>query len=73
MSGTGAASLVRDRPPLAGWRLCRSATVSLGASVFGRVYKETIIFNEDSVWTRWPDERNNPHARSTPSPTCGGS
>ncbi len=35
----------------------------LGATVFGRVYKETIIFNEDSVWTRWPDDRNNPDAR----------
>ena len=34
----------------------------LGASVFGRVYKETLIFNEDSVWTRWPDDRNNPAA-----------
>jgi alpha-L-fucosidase 2 len=35
----------------------------LGATIFGRVYKETIIFNEDSVWTRWPDDRNNPDAR----------
>jgi alpha-L-fucosidase 2 len=26
------------------------------------VYKETLIFNEDSVWTRWPDDRNNPAA-----------
>jgi len=34
----------------------------LGASVFGRVYKETLIFNEESVWTRWPDDRNNPDA-----------
>ena len=34
----------------------------LGATVFGRVYKETIIFNEESVWTRWPDDRNNPDA-----------
>ena len=37
----------------------------LGASVFGRVYKETIIVNEDSVWTRWPDDRNNPQARES--------
>ena len=34
----------------------------LGASVFGRVYKETVIVNEESVWTRWPDDRNNPGA-----------
>ena len=34
----------------------------LGATVFGRIYKETVIFNEDSVWTRWPDDRNNPDA-----------
>ena len=34
----------------------------LGATVFGRVYKETVIFNEDSVWTRWPDDRHNPDA-----------
>ncbi|MEO5634649.1 glycoside hydrolase family 95 protein [Gaiella sp.] len=34
----------------------------LGATVFGRVYKETMIFNEDSVWTRWPDDRHNPDA-----------
>jgi alpha-L-fucosidase 2 len=34
----------------------------LGATVFGRVYKETLIFNEDSVWTRWPADRNNPDA-----------
>ena len=34
----------------------------LGATVFGRVYKETIIFNEDTVWTRWPDDRNNADA-----------
>ena len=34
----------------------------LGATVFGRVYKETIIVNEDSVWTRWPADRNNPDA-----------
>jgi len=32
----------------------------LGATVFGRVYKETLIFNEESVWTRWPDDRHNP-------------
>jgi alpha-L-fucosidase 2 len=36
----------------------------LGATVFGRVYKETIIFNEDSVWTRWPNDRHNPAARA---------
>ena len=34
----------------------------LGATVFGRVYKETVIFNEETVWTRWPDDRNNPDA-----------
>jgi len=34
----------------------------LGASVFGRVYKETLIVNEESIWTRWPDDRNNPDA-----------
>ena len=34
----------------------------LGATVFGRVYKETVIFNEESVWTRWPDDRHNPDA-----------
>jgi alpha-L-fucosidase 2 len=34
----------------------------LGASVFGRVYKETVILNEETVWTRWPDDRNNPDA-----------
>ena len=34
----------------------------LGATVFGRVYKETLIFNEESVWTRWPDDRHNPDA-----------
>jgi len=34
----------------------------LGATVFGRVYKETVIFNEETVWTRWPDDRNNPRA-----------
>ncbi len=35
----------------------------LGATVFGRVYKETVILNEDSVWTRWPEDRINPDAR----------
>ncbi|HJU48121.1 MAG TPA: glycoside hydrolase family 95 protein [Gaiellaceae bacterium] len=35
----------------------------LGATVFGRVYKETVIFNEETVWTRWPDDRHNPAAR----------
>lgn len=35
----------------------------LGATVFGRVYKETLIFNEESVWTRWPDDRHNPDSR----------
>jgi len=34
----------------------------LGASVFGRIYKETLICNEESVWTRWPTDRNNPAA-----------
>ena len=34
----------------------------LGATVFGRVYKETLILNEESVWTRWPDDRHNPDA-----------
>ena len=34
----------------------------LGATVLGRVYKETVIFNEETVWTRWPDDRNNPDA-----------
>ena len=34
----------------------------LGASVFGRVHKETVIVNEDTIWTRWPDDRNNPDA-----------
>lgn len=34
----------------------------LGATVFGRVYKETLILNEESVWTRWPADRNNPDA-----------
>jgi alpha-L-fucosidase 2 len=34
----------------------------LGASVFGRVYKETVIVNEETVWTRWPDDRHNPDA-----------
>ncbi|MFN8222882.1 MAG: glycoside hydrolase family 95 protein [Gaiellales bacterium] len=34
----------------------------LGATVFGRVYKETVIFNEETVWTRWPDDRRNPAA-----------
>jgi alpha-L-fucosidase 2 len=34
----------------------------LGATVFGRVYKETVILNEETIWTRWPDDRNNPDA-----------
>ena len=34
----------------------------LGASIFGRVYKETLIFNEETLWTRWPEDRNNPAA-----------
>jgi alpha-L-fucosidase 2 len=34
----------------------------LGASMFGRVYKETLIFNEETLWTRWPDDRNNASA-----------
>ena len=34
----------------------------LGATVFGRVYKETIILNEESIWTRWPEDRHNPAA-----------
>lgn len=37
----------------------------LGATVFGRVHKETLILNADSVWTRWPTERDNPAARET--------
>ncbi len=35
----------------------------LGATILGRVFKETLILNEDSVWTRWPTDRNNPAAR----------
>jgi len=39
----------------------------LGAMVFGRVYKETVILNEETIWTRWPDDRHNPDAlRSLP-------
>jgi alpha-L-fucosidase 2 len=31
--------------------------------VFGRVYKETVQINEETLWTRLPD-RTNPDARA---------
>jgi alpha-L-fucosidase 2 len=34
----------------------------LGAMVFGRVYKESVLLNEDTVWTRARADRNNPDA-----------
>ncbi|HEY3184616.1 MAG TPA: glycoside hydrolase family 95 protein [Gaiellaceae bacterium] len=35
----------------------------LGGMVFGRVYKETVQINEETLWTRLPD-RTNPDARA---------
>lgn len=36
----------------------------LGAMVHGRVYKEQIQLNEETIWTRRPVSRNNPEARA---------
>src|SRR5690625_2519182 len=35
----------------------------LGGMVFGRIHKERIQLNEDSVWYGGPRDRNNPDAR----------
>ena len=36
----------------------------LGAMVHGRVYKETLQLNEETIWTRRAQDRNNPAART---------
>ncbi len=67
---TPATSRVKEGPPVLWYdapatRWLQALPVGngrLGASVFGRIYKETLICNEDSVWTRWPTDRNNPDA-----------
>ena len=63
MSESGAGRLWYDAPAARWLAALPVGNGRLGASVFGRVYKETLIFNEESVWTRWPDDRNNPAAR----------
>ena len=60
MSRSGAPSLWYERPAPRWLASLPVGNGRLGATVFGRVYKETLIFNEESVWTRWPDDRHNP-------------
>ncbi len=60
MSESGAPRLWYERPAPRWLASLPVGNGRLGATVFGRVYKETLIFNEDSVWTRWPDDRHNP-------------
>ena len=47
------------RQPAAKWEQ-RSALGNgrLGAAVFGGVDKERIIYNEDSLWSGWPEPNN---------------
>ena len=58
----GAPPLWWDRPATAWLGSVPVGNGRLGATVFGRVYKETVILNEDTVWTRWPEDRHNPAA-----------
>lgn len=61
MTGRG---LFYDKPAAEWFAALPVGNGRLGAMVHGRVYKEQIQLNEETIWTRRPVSRNNPEARA---------